>query len=153
MPEGKVRKARISDAKIIKELIGVYAKKELMLFRSLNEIYEAIRDYRVYDDGGKPLGCAALHIEWEDLAEVRSVVVDPQHQKLGIGKKLVESCVAEAEQLGLKRIFVLTYETEFFQKMGFFPYNKENLPHKIWNDCLKCPRFPECDEEAMIMDL
>ncbi len=153
MHEGKFRKARVNDAKRIHELIAIYAKKEIMLLRSLSEIYETIRDYWVYEEGKKVLGCAALHVDWEDLAEIRSVVVDSQHQKHGIGKKLVKNCIKEARKLGMERIFVLAYETEFFRKIGFSPYNKEALPHKIWNDCIKCPRFPECDEEAMIIYL
>jgi len=153
MTGGKVRKAKIDDAKKIKELINIYARKELMLPRSLNDIYEAMRDYWVYESEDQILGCAALHIDWEDLAEIRSTAVDNQHKRRGIGKMLVQKCIEEAKELGVKRVFVLTYETDFFKKMGFSTYKKEKLPHKIWGECLRCTKFPDCDEEAMIMHL
>ena len=148
-----LRKAKVRDAQHIQKLINSYAKKEIMLFRSLNDIYEGIRDYWVCVDEGKIVGCAALHVDWEDLAEIRSVVVDNERQKSGIGLQLVEKCIEEAKQLELKKVFVLTYQSEFFQKAGFVPYEKDNLPHKIWGDCLKCHKFPECDEEALIIEV
>jgi amino-acid N-acetyltransferase len=146
-----LRKAKVRDAQHIQRLINFYAKKEVMLFRSLNDIYEGIRDYWVGVADGKIIGCAALHVDWEDLAEIRSVVVDHEHQASGIGRQLVEKCIEDAKQLELKKVFVLTYQMEFFRKMGFVPYDKDNLPHKIWGDCLKCHKFPECDEEALII--
>jgi amino-acid N-acetyltransferase len=124
-----------------------------MIPRSLNELYENVRDYFVCEDYGKICGVCALHIMWEDLAEIRSLVVDGKHQGKGIGKNLVRQCLKEARVLGLQRIFALTYQTEFFKKIGFSDIDKSNLPQKIWGDCLRCPRFPECEEHAVMINL
>ena len=153
MIEGNIRKAKISDARKIQELTNFYARKNLMLLRSLNDVYETIRDYWVYDLGQEMIACAALHIDWEDLAEIRSVAVEEQHKRRGIGAALVQKCIEEAGELGVKSVFVLTYEADFFRKIGFAPYGKEKLPHKIWGECLKCHKFPDCDEEALIINL
>ena len=153
MTEDKVSKAKISHAKQIQQLVNSYAKQDLMLFRSLNDIYEDIRDFWVYKNDKEIAGCAALHIDWEDLAEIRSLAVDEQQQKTGVGQVLVKYCLDEARELEVKKVFVLTYVPDFFRKLGFSPYEKEKLPHKIWNDCLKCHKFPDCDEEAMILKL
>jgi len=124
-----------------------------MLPRSLSELYESMRDFIVCKDNGKILGVCALHIIWEDLAEIRSLAVDRGYQKLGIGKDLVRRCLKEARDLGLKRVFALTYNPEFFKKMGFVDIDKSSLPQKIWGDCLRCHKFPECDENAVIKHL
>ncbi len=149
-----LRKAQIGDVKGIQKLLTVYASKGDMLSRSLSELYEALRDFYVeVDDDGRLLGTAALHIVWEDLAEVRSVAVAEDAGRKGIGSVLVTACIDEARQLGLKRIFCLTYKPEFFGKLGFVLVDKSTLPHKVWGDCIKCPKFPDCDENAMILDL
>jgi amino-acid N-acetyltransferase len=148
-----IEKARIDDPPEILALVNEFANRQLMLARSLNEVYESLRDFFVWREDGRILGCAALHISWQGLAEVRSVAVRDDAQGRGIGRALVEGCLNEARELGIKRLFVLTYLPEFFQKFGFVPYPKENLPHKIWADCLNCPRFPDCDEVALIRDL
>ena len=153
MAEFTIRKAGVKDAKRIQELINTFARKDLMLFRSLNDIYETIRDFWVYVQGEAVVGCCALHVDWEDLAEIRSTVVDESVQKQGIGKALVEQCLEEARELGLTKVFTLTYSADFFKKLGFEPYAKENLPHKVWTDCLNCHKFPDCDEEAMIINV
>lgn len=124
-----------------------------MLPRPLSELYEGMRDFIVCEDNGKILGACALHIVWEDLAEVRSLAVDKGYQKLGIGKTLVRRCLKEAKELGLKRVFALTYNPEFFKKLGFVDIDKSSLPQKIWGDCLRCHKFPECDENAVIINL
>ncbi len=148
-----IRKARISDIKAVHNLINQLAKKDEMLPRSLNELYENIRDYFICEDNGKIIGTAAIHILWEDLAEVRSVAVAKEYQRLGIGKKLVGRCLREAKTIGVKQVFALTYHPDFFNKMGFRDIDKTGLPQKIWGDCLKCPKFPECEEVAVIKRL
>jgi amino-acid N-acetyltransferase len=149
-----LRKAQIGDVKEIQKLLTQYASKGDMLSRSLSELYEALRDFYVeVDDDGRLLGAAALHIVWDDLAEVRSVAVAEDAGRKGIGSVLVNACIDEARQLGLKRIFCLTYKPEFFGKLGFTLVDKATLPHKVWGDCIKCPKFPDCDENAMILDL
>ena len=149
----RIRKAKISDLKQVHKLINNFARREQMIPRSLNEIYETLRDFVVCEDYGNICGVCALHIMWEDLAEIRSLAVDKKYQKKGIGKTLVKQCLKEAKTLGLKRIFALTYQPEFFKKIGFLDIDKSSLPQKIWGDCLRCPRFPECDEQAVIINL
>jgi amino-acid N-acetyltransferase len=149
----KIRKAKISDLKHVQKLINDFAKREQMIPRSLNELYETMRDFVIYESNGKICGVCALHIMWEDLAEIRSLAVDKNYQKMGIGITLVKHCLKEAKFLGLKRIFALTYHPDFFKKMGFVDVDKASLPQKIWGDCLRCPRFPECDENAVILHL
>ena len=149
-----IRKARMGDVKAVQKLIAEYARKGDMLPRSLSEIYENLRDYFVYlDEGGQVIGSAAIHIMWEDLAEVRSLAVRDGHMRRGVGTQLVEACISEAIVLGIARIFALTYKPEFFEKLGFVQVDKSELPQKIWTDCLKCSKFPDCDEVALVSDL
>lgn len=148
-----IRKARMSDVKGIHQLIADYAKKGDMLPRSLADIYENLRDYFVYlEDDGELVGSAAIHIMWEDLAEVRSLAVREGRMRRGVGTQLVESCISEAIVLGIARVFALTYKPEFFEKLGFHIVDKAELPQKIWADCLKCSKFPDCDEVALVAD-
>ncbi len=149
----RVRKAKAGDVKVMHALINKFAKKDEMLPRSLTEIYENIRDFFVCAQGEKIKGTAALHVLWEDLAEIRSIAVLEEYQRSGIGKKLIDQCIKEAGALGIKRVFALTYYPEFFKKMGFEDIDKNDLPQKIWGDCLKCPLFPECEEVAVIKEL
>jgi len=146
-----IRKAKINDAKQMHSLINYYAAKNLMLSRSLNEIYENIRDFWVYKENKKIIGCCGLHIVgWENLAEIKSLAVDKRRQKKEIGKNMVDNCLKEAKELNVKNIFVLTYAPNFFKKFGFKKISKRKLPHKVWTECYKCPKFPNCDEEALI---
>jgi amino-acid N-acetyltransferase len=148
-----IRKARMSDVKAIHRLIAEYARKGDMLPRSLSDIYENLRDYFVFEeDGGELVGSAAIHIMWEDLAEVRSLAVREGKMRRGVGTQLVESCISEAIVLGIGRVFALTYKPEFFEKLGFHIVDKAELPQKIWSDCLKCSKFPDCDEVALVAD-
>ncbi len=146
----KIRKARIADIKSIHRLINGFAKQGEMIPRSLNDLYENIRDIFVCEDRGEIKGAGALHILWEDLAEIRSLSVELDSQGAGIGRRLVSACLKEAEELGIKRIFALTYHADFFGKMGFSVVDKSELPQKIWGECLRCPKFPECDETAVM---
>lgn len=148
-----IEKAKIGDPPALLAIINEFAQRELMLARSLNDIYEALRDFFVWREDGRILGCVALHICWQGLGEVRSLAVVKEAQGRGIGAELVKSCLTEAAQMGMQRVFVLTYVPEFFKKLGFAEYPKENLPHKVWTDCLRCPRFPECNEVALMKDL
>jgi len=151
--DGMLRKAQMNDIKDIHKLLMDYASKGDMLSRSLSELYECLRDFNVYEEDGRLLGTAALHMVWSDLAEVRSVAVVANSSKKGIGSMLVQACIDEARSLGLKKVFCLTYKPEFFAKLGFKLVDKSELPHKVWSDCLKCPKFPDCDENAMILEL
>jgi amino-acid N-acetyltransferase len=149
----KTRKAVISDIKEIQKLVNEFARKELMIPRAINELYENVRDFVVAEENGTITGVCALHILWEDLAEVRSLAVRKEHHRLGIGKQLVRRCLSEAKALGIKRVFALTYQPLFFKKLGFTDTDKASLPQKIWGDCVRCPKFPECDEHALIIHL
>ncbi len=148
-----VEKARIDDPPRIVALVNQYADRQLMLPRSLNETYESLRDFYVWREEGELLGCAALHVSWQGLGELRSLAVRQEATGRGIGRQLVQSCLDEARALGMHRVFALTYVPEFFKKFGFQLYAKENLPHKVWADCLNCPKFPDCDEVALALDL
>ena len=149
----KSRKAVTGDAKAIHKLINKYAEKNKMLPRSLNEIYENIRDYLICTDNGAIIAVSSMHILWEDLAEIRSVSVSKKYQGRGIGKKLINRGLKEAKSIGVKKVFALTYQPDYFKILGFEDIDKNDLPHKIWGDCLKCPRFPDCNEVAVIKNL
>ncbi len=148
-----IRPAKVADAPILQKLINYYAKKELMLALSLHEIYDSLRDFSVYEKDGAILGVCALHICWQDLAEIRSLAVDEGQLKQGIGSQLLKHKLQEAKELGISRLFALTYNTEFFLHYGFQVIEKSQLPHKIWADCIKCINFPDCNETAMIYQL
>lgn len=148
-----IRKAKISDVKDVQKLLTSFASRGEMLSRSLSELYDSLRDFYIYEEEGRVLGTSALHIVWEDLAEVRSVAVAEDAGRRGIGSQVVGACLKEARELGLKRLFCLTYKPDFFAKFGFVVVDKSELPHKVWGDCIKCVKFPDCDEIAMILDL
>jgi amino-acid N-acetyltransferase len=149
----RIRKALLNDAPDIQKLINQFAKKDLMLPRSLNHLYENIRDYYVAEEKGRMIGCAALHIVWGDLAEVNSLAVRESHKGKGTGRALVLRCIEEARGLGIRRVFALTYVPKFFRKCGFSRIPKSKLPQKIWSDCLNCPKFPDCGEVSVAVDL
>ena len=148
-----IRKALIPDVKEIHRLLLDYARDGLLLSRSLAELYESLRDFYVFEADGKVVGTAALNICWEDLAELRSLAVHPDYNGRGAGKALVVACLDEARRLGIRRVFALTYKQAFFEKLGFTVIEKSQLPHKIWGDCMKCAKFPDCDEIALSIDL
>lgn len=149
----KVEKATLGDAPQIHRLINSYAGEGFLLPRSLMEIYESIRDFFVIKEGDRVVGTAALKVVWEDLAEVRSVLVAEGYKGRGWGRALIEACIREARELGVRRVFVLTNSPHYFSRLGFRMVDKRELPHKVWSDCLKCPKFPDCDEVAMLVDL
>jgi amino-acid N-acetyltransferase len=149
-----IRKAKISDAQEIQRLINRFAMDGKLLPRSLSEVYDYLRDFYIYEGDDHQIGgVCALHICWEDLAEIRSLAVTEDARKKGIGEKLVEVCFEEAKQLGVSQVFLLTYIPRYFERVGFRVVEKSMLPHKIWGDCIKCVKFPNCDETAMIIDL
>ncbi len=153
MPAKNIRKALLGDVKDIAALIGAFANKGDMLPRPLTEIYTTIRDFVVYVEDGAILGVCALHISWEDIAEVRSLAVDEAVSSKGVGAELVARCLKDARPLGVRKVFALTYKTEFFERLGFYQVDKDILPQKIWSDCVKCMKFPNCDENAVIIEL
>ena len=148
-----ITRPKAKEGKSIQKLINFYANKGLLLPLSLHEIYERIRDFFIYKVEGEIVGAASLHIMWEDLAEFRSLAVQANYQHQGIGKALVMSALDEAKDLQLKKVFLLANQKKFFQKMGFQQIDKSKLPHKVWSDCIKCIKFPDCDEVAMIIEI
>ncbi|PIP21013.1 MAG: GNAT family N-acetyltransferase [Candidatus Omnitrophica bacterium CG23_combo_of_CG06-09_8_20_14_all_40_11] len=148
-----IRKARIKDIKQIQDLINSFAKQNLMLPRSLNELYDNLRDFWVFEKNNKVIGCSALHVCWQDLTEVKSLAVLKKYQRKNIGTQLITACIEEAKKLGAKKIFALTYKPEFFKKFGFHKVKHSDLPHKIWAECINCPKFPNCQEVALLKKL
>ena len=147
----EIRKARMEDMPPLHKLLMVEANKGLLLPRSLTQMYTAVRDFHVaVDEEGNLAGCSALALIWEGLAEVRSLIVADTHRRQGIGHKLVKACMEDAVKLGVANVFSLTYQVTFFTALGFEEVPKETLPQKIWRDCIHCPKFPNCDETAMI---
>jgi amino-acid N-acetyltransferase len=146
----KIEKARIDDAVQMQKMINSFAERGEMLPRPLSEIYENIRDFFVARENGEVIACSALHIAWNDLAEVKSLAVSEEHRRQGLGEALVKACLDEARALSIPNIFCLTYVKPFFEKCGFKEEDKATLPHKIWGECYRCPKFPNCDESALI---
>jgi amino-acid N-acetyltransferase len=149
----KVEKAKITDIPQMHELINYFAQKDEMLARPLSELYENIRDYFVVRQGERVIACAALHVSWSDLAEIKSLAVTEDSQAQGIGAGLVKACLKEAEALGIDTIFCLTYKPAFFEQFGFSQVDKMELPRKVWTECYRCPKFPNCDESALVRHL
>ena len=149
----KIEKAKITDAPEIHRLINYFADKGEMLPRALSEVYEDIRDFFITRDGAQVVACVALHVSWADLAEVRGLAVSEERQREGIGGALVQACLDEARELGIYTVFCLTYQPKFFNTCGFREIDKSELPRKVWGECLRCPKFPDCDELAMITHL
>jgi amino-acid N-acetyltransferase len=149
----EVRPAAVSDARVIHELVNGFARRGEMLPRTISEIYEGLRDFSVVRDGGEVIACGALHIVWEDLGEVRSVAVRDDRQGQGLGTLLVRAHLREARDLGLRTVFALTYRPEFFERLGFRQADVMTLPRKVWNECYRCPKFPTCNEIAVVADV
>ena len=142
--------ATIRDIPRIQKILEHYANQGLLLPRALSDLYENVRDFIIYKEEKEIIGASALHVYWEDLGEIRSLAVIPEHTKKGIGSQLVNLCETEARRLGLQKAFTLTYQESFFSKLGYQKIDKNLLPRKIWRDCLQCVKFPNCDEIAMI---
>jgi len=149
-----IRKARMEDVPRIQKLLEHSARKGELLARPLGELYDFLRDFVVYlDEQDRTVGCCALHTAWEGLGEIRSLIVEEGVRRQGIGRRLASSCLDEARDLGIRKVFVLTFNADFFKKIGFATVSKSLLPHKIWADCVRCVHFPDCKEEALWMEL
>ncbi len=147
----EVEKAKINDVQRIHELVNSFADKGEMLPRALSEMYENLRDFFVIRDRSKQvIGCVALHISWADLAEIKSLAVSEDKQAKGLGSILIEACLDEAKALGIPTVFCLTYKPAFFERHNFHQVDKMELPRKVWSECYRCPKFPDCDEVALI---
>ena len=148
-----ITRPKINEGKSIQQLVNLYASDGLLIPLSLHEVYERIREFFVYKTDEQIVGVASLHVVWEDLAELRSMAVHPNYQCRGIGKALALRCIEEGRELCIKKVFLLTYKKEFFAKVGFQLVDKSELPQKVWSDCIKCVKFPDCDEIAMSLTL
>ena len=150
-----IRKATVWDIKAVYALLQEYGKRGELLPRPLSGLYDHVRDFTVFEDEKTHVvvGCCALQFCWEDLAEIRSVAVHPDHVRHKIGSQLVENAVKEARAYQIKKLFLLTYKPDFFGKFGFQIIEKTELPLKIWTDCVSCVKFPDCDEIAMMRHL
>ncbi|MDO8567611.1 MAG: N-acetyltransferase [Dehalococcoidales bacterium] len=148
-----VEKARIKDVAQIHQLVNSFADKGQMLGRPISELYETVRDFFIVRDEERVVACAALHVMWSDIAEIKSVAVAQASQRKGIGDRLVKACIKEAKALGIPTVFCLTYQPGFFERQGFTRIDKMELPRKVWTECYRCPKFPDCDEIAFISHL
>ena len=148
------RQAKFSDVEEIYNLIAGYASQGIMLPKPHNVLYETIREFIVAEEIStkKIVGTGALHMTWNELAEVRSMAVHEEYKRHGIGADIVKKLLAEGVEVGVKKFFTLTYTPEFFRSLGFKTVDKNTLPHKIWKECIECPKFPNCDEIAMILE-
>ncbi|MFH1485767.1 MAG: N-acetyltransferase [Chloroflexota bacterium] len=146
----RIQKARIADAPQIHSMVNYFADRGQMLPRPLSEIYENIRDYSVIREGSKTVASVAFHVVWSDLAEIKALAVAESRQKQGLGAMLTQACLREAESLGISTIFALTYQPAFFEKLGFKRVDVMTLPRKVWTECYHCPKFPNCDEVALV---
>ncbi len=149
----RIRRAVVDDAPQIAELVNYYARLGEMLPRPLLYLYQGIRDFVVAEEEGQIIGCGALRVMWSDLAEIRSLAVAKSHRRRGIGALIADELIAEAERLGLTRVFALTYQVRFFERLGFQEVPKESLPQKSWTDCLTCPKVTMCDEVPVMLEL
>ena len=152
-PGFAIEHATIADVPVVHGLITVFAERDEMLHRPLNEIYENLRDFWVARVGGEVIGCVALHLLWGDLAEIKSLAVREDRQAKGVGTALVRACLADARAIGLPRVFALTYKPGFFEKLGFEQADVMEFPRKVWGECYRCPKFPTCTEIALCIDL
>ncbi len=149
----KYRKPTFSDIEQIYNLINYYANDGIMLARSRNTLYETLRDMIVAEaPSGEIVGVGGLHILWDRLAEVRSMAVSPKLTRNGIGARIVETLIVEGRELGVDKFFTLTYKPGLFEKLGFKRVTTKELPQKVWKDCIDCPKFPDCDEIAMMRE-
>jgi len=148
-----IRKPTTKDVPEMQALINSFADKGELLPRSLNMLYEDIRDFLIMEDNGQIVATCALHINWNDLAEVKSLTVHPDYQGKGLGKQIVQACLNEAKNLGVSRVFALTYKPEFFKRLGFKDIDKDDLPKKVWSECINCPKYPDCGEMAVILEM
>ncbi|WP_366922478.1 N-acetyltransferase [Metallumcola ferriviriculae] len=148
-----IRKAVMDDVEYMHGIINKYAEERLMLARSRSMFYESLRDYTVVEHQGQVVGVGGLHILWADLGEIRSLAIAPDFVKQGVGRKLVQELEKQAKDLRIPKVFALTYQPGFFAKCGYTEISNKDLPHKVWKECINCPKFPDCDEHAVIKEI
>lgn len=148
-----IRKAKFNDVPVIQGLVKPFADARKMLALSFGDITERLRDFLILEDGDEPIGCVAVHVVWEGLVEVRSLAVAEAHQKEGLGRMLVDAAKREARELGARQLFTLSFVPDFFRKLGFVVVDRSAVPHKVWQDCIHCPFFPDCGETALMLEL
>jgi len=148
-----IRPARVADVPAIHALIKGFAERGKMVLRPFDELYANLRAYQVAELDGRIVGCAATHVFWSDLAELKGVAVEESYQGRGIGRRLCEACLADLGRLGVVRVFTLTNAVGFFEGLGFRKVAKESLPRFIWGECVRCPTFPICNEEALLREV
>jgi len=158
----KIVRAKVDDVSEIYKIVNQFAKRNLMLPRVLNDIYERLYEFFVIkhyiNKNEKVIGCVALHLTWigkkdEVWGEIRSLAVEEKFQGLGLGKQLILKCHKEAKSLGVKKMFALTYVPEFFLKLGYEIVSRDSLPHKVWTECINCPFFMECKETPLVKSI
>ncbi len=145
------RKPTFEDIEAIYQMVYDYAQEGAMLARSRNTLYETLRDMIVAEENQRVVGVGGLHFVWDKLAEVRTMAVARDHLHQGIGREIVNRLIEEGRRYEVEQIFTLTYQVDFFAALGFQKVAKEQLPPKVWKDCIDCPKFPNCDEVAMIL--
>lgn len=150
----RMRPARMNDARTICSLINYYAERGRMLHRSLESVYDAIREFQVAcEPSGRIIGCVALDTFWADLAEIKSLAVANDRRRMGIGRKLLLAALRDARRMSIRKVFALTYEQAFFESLGFKTIGRDHLPEKVWTECIYCPKADACDEIAMMRTL
>lgn len=149
----KVRPATVADVPAIHALIKHHAEAQRMILRAFDELYGQVRSFFVAESEGRIVGCASTYVFWADLAEMKCVAVAPDAARRGVGKALVARCHDQLRSLGVKRVFALTGAVGFFEKLGYRRVDKDSLPRFIWGECTRCPSFPVCNEEALVLDL
>lgn len=148
-----IEPARIADAPAISALVGFWADRGEMLHRPVNEVYEAIRDFKVVRRGETLVACGSLHIMGSDLAEIRSLAVAEDAQAKGLGAALVAACLEDARTMAIDRVFALTAKPGFFERLDFRLANVMEFPQKVWGECVRCPFFTNCKEVAVVYDV
>jgi len=149
----KVRNARVADVKAIYALINEYAEQDKMLFRSMADIYKNLQTFTVAEVDGRVVGCCGLEVVWSDLAEIKSLAVEESFKGKGAGRMMARAAVEQAGRMGVEKVFALTLDPRFFEKLGFERIDKNKLPMKVWSDCARCPKQDNCDEVAVTMRL
>lgn len=150
----RLRKAKMGDVRAMHRLLSHFADKRELLPRSISEVYENLQQFFVAEDRKKIIGTCALYVTWDNLAEVKALAVDEKYQGRGVGKRLLQASLDVGRALEIRRIFTLTLRTGFFEHFGFRHVSKEDLPHKVWTECVRCIYFPDkCVEYAMVKDL
>jgi len=148
-----IRRATVADVPAMGQIINDCAELGLMLPRSLSSLYENVREFIVADEDGRVVGVCGLSVVWANLSEVCALAVEPTFRGQGLGRQLVRACIEEARALGVRTIMTLTYERDFFEKLGFSVVDRQKLPLKVWSECIRCPKNQACDEIAMTLVL